>query len=324
MLLEEKLEVKPLVSIIIPTYNRSNLVRKAILSCSNQTYSELEIIVVDDGSIDDTSKVIDSMMRKDPRIKYFRKQNEGLPKALNYGFKHAKGLFLTWTSDDNSYFKAAIEKMVRFLLNTGLYFVYCDYFVVRYNNYDKKEWAKLSSKNPLQWGNKVGPCFLYHRKILENIGDYDPTTELVEDYDYWIRISKQFKMGHLDRPLYIYNVHREALSVRFHKVLIAQIASVLVRVKNNIMSAEKATRILIKHIARKKDHTKFSSRAFLNVLFRDIPLINKISIPYQFYKIFIKSQYTNSIRPILEAFEYQLLNFEEAKLILQRITDKII
>ena len=104
----------PKVSIVLPTYNGAKYIRQCINSCLNQTYNNIELIIVDDGSKDETPDIIKSY--KDERIKYImHARNLGLPYALNTGFRNAVGEYLTWTSDDNYYTKKAIETMLSFI-----------------------------------------------------------------------------------------------------------------------------------------------------------------------------------------------------------------
>src|SRR3990170_7698958 len=178
------------VSIVLPTYNGAKYIRQSMDSCLNQTYNNIELISVDDGSIDETPEIV--MSYKDDRIKYIRhEKNRGLPHALNTGFAETIGEYLTWTSDDNYYSNDAIEKMLRFLKNNNCSFVYCD-FIEFNDNTSFDHYIQKLPKNPnLESGNNIGACFLYTRKVKEEIGDYDPDAFLAEDYDYWIRISKK-------------------------------------------------------------------------------------------------------------------------------------
>ncbi len=102
-----------LVSIVLPTYKRAHVLPSAIRSVLNQTYTNLELIVVDDNSPDDTRDVVASF--GDPRIRYVRNEpNLKLPRALNRGFSLARGEYLTWTSDDNLYGETRSGRWSRF------------------------------------------------------------------------------------------------------------------------------------------------------------------------------------------------------------------
>lgn len=200
---------KPLISIVLPTHNGQRYIRQSIRSCLNQTHKNIELIIVNDGSEDDTEKIVKSF--RDPRIKYYGfKNNLGLPHILNEGFKHARGDFFTWISDDNVFHKKALQVMLEFLTDHHQDFVYTDYWI---KNETDKIFAKRKIKN-FREGNFVGPSFLYSKKLAKKIGLYDPDKELIEDYDYWFRASKEFKLNYLPKKLYFYRYSQETLTYK--------------------------------------------------------------------------------------------------------------
>jgi len=229
-----------LVSIVLPTYNGEKFLRQAIDSCLNQTYKNIELIIVNDGSTDNTEKIITSF--KDKRIKYLKhKQNRGLPEALNTGFSVAKGNYLTWASDDNYYAKHAIETMMRVRSEEAVHFVYCNFY--KFNG--KVKLVKLPDK---PYGR--GACFLYTKKVKETIGEYDPESFLAEDYDYWIRVSKKFEMHHYKYPLLYYRLHPESLFSK--KRFEIEIVAILVRLKHSLIGVDEATKQFIENKVNKK------------------------------------------------------------------------
>lgn len=215
------LDLEPKVSIILPTYNgASKYLYKSINSCLEQTYRNIELVIVDDGSDDHTPELVKSIA--DPRIRYIpHEKNMGLPRSLNTGFRNSTGQLLTWTSDDNEYLPEAIEHMVAFLRDHGeADFVYADYYALFVES-GKSELRRLPHILDLAWTNCIGACFLYTRRVYVTVGNYDPRHALVEDYDYWIRVSKQFKMLHLPKPLYVYREHPRSLkSTRYHSAVL--------------------------------------------------------------------------------------------------------
>jgi len=208
------------VSIILPTYNGSRYIREAIESCLNQIYKNFELIIVDDGSTDGIKNIIKSY--NDERIKYFRHEhNLGLAEALNTGFTNATGIYLAWTSDDNLYDLKAIEFMVQALeQDPGLGFVYANYYIINEQGKKIKD-VKTGSVKSLDRHNCIGPCFLYRRKVYEQIGGYNPNFFLAEDYEYWLRIRKQFRMQRLDKFLYFYREHTNSLTTK-HKIALIE------------------------------------------------------------------------------------------------------
>lgn len=198
------------ISIVLPTHNSSKYLRQSIDSCLDQTYGNIELIIVDDASTDGTPALIASY--KDKRITVLRHaKNEGLPAALNTGFKVSTGAYLTWTSDDNYYLPGALEKLVGHLRSSaGSDFVYSDYWGY-YQDTGKKEYRILPELLNLRELNEVGPCFLYTRRVHDALGEYSKKYIYVEDYDYWIRIAKLFKTTHYPEPLYVYREHAGSL-----------------------------------------------------------------------------------------------------------------
>src|SRR5690349_9470116 len=107
---------QPLVSIVLPTRNGSRYLNESLQSIVDQTWTNWELIVVNDGSTDDTGRMIDTWAAKDTRIRAVHlKTNVGVPSALNRGFAEAQGEYFTWTSDDNRYRPAAIERFMIYL-----------------------------------------------------------------------------------------------------------------------------------------------------------------------------------------------------------------
>ena len=194
------------VSIVLPTYNGAKYLRQSIDSCLNQTYKNIELIIVDDGSMDETPQIIRSY--QDERIKCIRhKTNRGLPRGLNTGFAMATGEYLTWTSDDNCYAEDAIESMVALLhINKTIDFVYANYYAINDNGAVLQSISVGPTENIRDY-NCIGPCFLYRRKVYEVLGGYNPDAFLAEDYEYWICVFKRFRMQKLDKFIYWHRFH---------------------------------------------------------------------------------------------------------------------
>ena len=264
-------KIIPKISIILPTYNGSKYIRQSIDSCLNQTYKNLELIIVDDGSSDKTPGIIKSY--KDKRIKYIRhKKNKGLPFALNTGFANATGEYLTWTSDDNQYLPEAIEKMLSYLnSDKKIDFVYADYF-----NYisetGEKLLVKMKDSNILVKENVIGPCFLYSRTVYKNIGDYNAKYFLVEDYEYWIRVYKKYSLVHCPYPLYVYRSHSKSLTNNSYWEVIL-FDSILKYQKSFITLSNLSKKIIfffINIVLNKRGN-------FIEIIFKDYLRILKIS-----------------------------------------------
>ena len=243
---------EPLVSIVLPTYTRAQLLPFAIRSVLAQTHRNLELIIVDDNSRDHTPEVVRSFA--DARIRYVRNEtNLKLPGALNRGFALAGGDYVTWHSDDNLYAPNAIETMVRVLARGEADLVFADYF--DFPRHDEHTGEPLQPRRitlpevpRLEQRNSVGACFMYTRAVCQAVGDYDTELFLVEDYDYFIRIQKAgFRIRHIAEPLYYFSRHDDTLYCsRYAEV---KSADVLVRYKNGLLDKRRATEVCIELLA---------------------------------------------------------------------------
>ena len=203
-----------LVSIVLPIYNGEKYMKKSIDSIINQTYTNWELLILDDCSTDNTSIIANKYVQQDSRIKYYKNEkNLRLPKNLNRGFSLANGEYLTWTSDDNIYLPTAIETMVNTLKNdkTDFAFASCRIIDADDNPY---EYIMVNKSSPasITGNNCVGACFMYTRKVYKTIGEYNPEYTLVEDYDYWQRIFQVFSVSPIEEILYLYRMHDGALT----------------------------------------------------------------------------------------------------------------
>ena len=153
---------KPLVSIVLPTFNGERYLRQSIGSVISQQYKNWELIIVDDHSTDSTSAIIDEFTDTDSRIKVIHNStNQKLPKSLNIGFEKAKGDLLTWTSDDNLYLPNALGEMVDiFLSDSDLGFVFCAQEIIDQNGMPIESGVPKYKLFDLAYKNICGKCQL--------------------------------------------------------------------------------------------------------------------------------------------------------------------
>lgn len=294
------------VSIILPTYNGSRFLRRSIDSCLNQTHKNIELIIVDDGSTNETKEIVDSY--SDRRMSYVKHEvNRGLSAALNTGFSRSSGKYLSWTSDDNYYSLNAIEKMLNFIEKTECSFVYCDFYRLMNDDASDAIVIRLPFPPNLERENTIGACFLYSRKVWETIGEYDSDANLAEDFDYWIRISKRFNICHLDEPLYSYLLHDFPESDRQLKV---QIMSLLVLIKNNLIDTKTATDRFILLVTKRTRAWRIKIRF--------------IALPVRFVaKSLVKLRLSHDVKRILDEVMAKSTNLQTAKSSLYDIVGRI-
>ncbi len=203
-------------SIVLPVFNGDRYLQQALESCLQQTHSNLEVLVVDDGSTDGTAGIIAEQAARDPRIISIQNDhNLGLPSALNIGFARAKGEFLTWTSHDNFYESNAIEVLVRYLCTwQDVDLVYTAIRIID----ESGNVAPTIKYRPRPWRlpfwNPVGPSFLFRKEVYLTVGDHHTDMEYAEDYEYWVRVAERFRMRRLHLPLYYYRRHGRSMTAR--------------------------------------------------------------------------------------------------------------
>lgn len=206
------MESRILISIILPVYNGEKYLSQSIESCLNQTFKNIELIIVNDCSTDNTLSIANQYAEKDSRVKVINSlENKRLPASLNIGHKEAKGDFITWTSDDNFYELDALEQLLKSLLENKADIVYCNVFLIDNLGNRIREVRLLGFEN-LIFGNVIGSCFLHRRNVFEKNNGYNESLFLVEDYDFWLRAILHSKYYKLDQFLYNYRKHENSLT----------------------------------------------------------------------------------------------------------------
>lgn len=211
--------MEPKVSVIIPTYNRDGTITHAIESVLNQTYKNLEVIVVDDNSNDNTENVV--KLIQDKRLRYFKNlSNLGPSGARNRGILEARGEFISFQDSDDIWVQDKLQKqMSYFEKHQDVGMVYCAFgcregnLVVKSPS-DQYPTEKLSGDiyQILLQGNKVGtPTMLIKRQCLDVVGLFNSNLKAWEDYELALRIAKQYKIGYVNEVLV--NVNRSESGV---------------------------------------------------------------------------------------------------------------
>lgn len=204
------IKYSPFVSIIIPTYNRAQLLFKAVQSILNQTYQSFEILVIDDNSSDNTSEIINNF--NDDRIKYFRlSKNQGACAARNIGIKKAIGELIGFLDSDDQWIETKLEKQIElFNKDENIGLVYTG----RKNISNDLQRIILPEKrgdlsNSLLIKNYVGTTssVLIKKVLIDEVGGFDLTFASCQDWDLFIGISRKCKIDFVDEPLVLYFEH---------------------------------------------------------------------------------------------------------------------
>jgi len=205
------------ITVVIPTYNRYEFLKRAIKSVYAQTYTVGEVIVVDDGSIDETSQI-----QKDfPHIKYIYQDNSGVSSARNLGIKNATYEWIAFLDSDDTWHRDKLQLQVELHQSKPeLKMSYTDESWVR----DGKV-VKIPKKFSKFGGDIFTKCLshciiapsatLLHRSLILEIGNFDESLEVCEDYDLWLRIALKYEIGLIDKALISkYAGHENQLSFK--------------------------------------------------------------------------------------------------------------
>jgi glycosyltransferase involved in cell wall biosynthesis len=190
------IEKKPTVSVIIPAYNRACTIGRAVRSVLDQTYQDFEIIIVDDGSTDNTEEVIKEFQRQDKRFKYIKhKENKGGAAARNTGIKLSSGHFLSFLDSDDQWLPNKLECEIR-ILNENKDCVICSTGHTFINERTGKIISKpifkkqfVSQKVALRGECLTTTDFTVVKQLALTIGGFDEKFPARQDWDFWIRIT---------------------------------------------------------------------------------------------------------------------------------------
>ena len=237
----------PKISIVIPVYNGSDYMREAIDSALAQTYSNIEVLVVNDGSTDDGETDLIAQSYGD-RIRYFFKPNGGVASALNWAIKKMTGDFFSWLSHDDLYLKNKIEQEVIFIsgLDHNKTIIYSDFSV--FNSDPKKDLpVHLMGVSPEQFRywitieNKLHGCtLLVPKAAFDECGNFNENLQTTQDYDLWFRMAEKYNFVHIPKVLVKARNHSGQGSIKMADTALKEINTLLSRFVSNLTANELA------------------------------------------------------------------------------------
>lgn len=284
-----------LISIVMPAYNASLYIEETIQSVLSQTYTCWELLIVNDGSTDDTKDKILNYL-SDARIKLINQENQGVAIARNNALAKAKGEYIAFLDADDLWHQTKLEKQVHYLhLFPNLGLVFTDYtcFNKKISNhclcsdlliYDKDELPKS-----LLVKDFIGILTVMIRAdVIGKIGVFNPVFFGTEDWDYWIRISHKFHIGFLSEPLAYYRVHALGISKNREKHLIEEFKVIEKHVLNDVALSKKlrALSLLIWQGKKLRYELQMRNYALSFKILKDI-IINNFCFPSN-YIYFVK------------------------------------
>jgi teichuronic acid biosynthesis glycosyltransferase TuaG len=212
------------VSIVIPVYNAEKYLQECIDSCLKQTYQNIEIIGVDDGSTDNSGKILESYSEK---IKIIKKENGGTPSALNAGIKIMSGEWFKWLSADDVLYENAIDVLVKEVESQGerakSFIFYSSYDIIDENSdvvgeFIEPNYNNLNSlqRNTILLDHYIGngSTSLIHRSIFDRYGVFDESIGFKEDYEFWLRccLINDCSLYLIPHKLAKYRIHETQLT----------------------------------------------------------------------------------------------------------------
>lgn len=215
---------EPLVSIIIPTFNRAHLIGETLHSVLAQSYQNWECIVVDDGSVDNTDEVMAEYMAKDARFKYYHRPKDRLAggnAARNYGFELSKGEYVQWFDSDDLMHPKKLETQINYLEKSNLSFCVCQKLV-----FEKTIDGILGLKHPLIYSDKpfkdflmmkivwMTPSAIWKKSFLQNFSYlFDEELKAAQEWEFQSRIlAVESNYIPLDEPLVYIRKHNQSIS----------------------------------------------------------------------------------------------------------------
>ncbi|MBI5142728.1 MAG: glycosyltransferase [Nitrospirae bacterium] len=221
----------PTVSVVIPAYNAEKYIAETLDSVMAQTYTDFEVLVVDDGSKDGTVSIAERYAELHPdQIRLIRKPNGGPSSARNAGIKAARGAYIAFNDADDLWLPEKLEKQMLFFesLPSNVGMTYTDA-----RSFDDEglwilppgldQYRKLGSNAYLKLlkNNVIPNCsVIVRRECFDKVGMYDQSPDIIEDYDMWLRIARQYDVDCIDDVLSIYREHHGGRSKQIEVTLL--------------------------------------------------------------------------------------------------------
>lgn len=201
----------PFVSVIVPTYNRAHLLPRALRSVTHQTFSHFELIVVDDGSTDNTREVVEQV--GDPRVRYIRlPANQGVAAARNRGMRAARGELIAFLDSDDEWMPQKLSSQVALFRRSSdrIGLTYTGVETVDHRGGRRVDTPRhrgdiqddILLRNVLHGG---GSSVMIRRSAMEAAGEFDEDFVAIEDYEYWVRVASRFHVDFVAEPLLRYH-----------------------------------------------------------------------------------------------------------------------
>jgi glycosyltransferase involved in cell wall biosynthesis len=210
----------PIISIVLSVYNAEKYLLKCLQSMKNQTYTNWELVIINDGSTDSSHQIIKDFIQNLPnKVQYLHlQQNKGLPYCLNLGIQHAKGIYIARIDADDIMFENRLQKQVHFLEKYPAVGVLGSYAIDINELGNPINLFKVAEQDPFLKQNLFASCPFIHpsvmirKYLLTNGMEYRNKYRYAEDYDLWIRLADKTQFANLPEPLIKKRVHNQQIT----------------------------------------------------------------------------------------------------------------
>lgn len=233
-----------LVSIVIPCYNAEKFIAETIQSVLDQTYTCWELIIIDDGSKDSSSKIISSFL-SDPRISYFYQENTGVSKARNHGISRVKGVYVAFLDADDVWVPSNLEEKINVLHSEEIDFVFSDKEHINEDSSSMNIFSEGTDINLLHhfllWDRTVipGPAsnLIVKKKCFDSGLRFDTAFSTAADQDFCFNLAATFNGKIIAKPLFKYRIHTNNMSSNITTMEKDHIAVYKKAAKNKLFSS---------------------------------------------------------------------------------------
>ena len=214
------MEIENKISVILPVYNSQEFLSQSINSILNQTYKNFELIIINDGSTDNSKEICKYFSKKDNRIIFIDKDHEGLTKSLNKALKIAKGKYIARQDADDVSLPERFEKQINwFLKNERRVLCGTNCKILNNNNFYKNNKSLKFTNSGIKKKLKYSNCFVHStamflRNSSQKLGNYDENLEYAQDYDLWWKLATLGEVGNLNEKLLILRNRENSISVK--------------------------------------------------------------------------------------------------------------
>jgi len=238
-----------LIDIILPTFNRSQLIERAINSVLAQSHQGFNLYVVNDGSTDETEFILQKYAQQS-QVHILKQENRGVSAARNFCIRSSHAEWIAFLDSDDEWLPQKLEKQLAFIkLNPACRFVHSNEIWIRHGQRVNAPKRFDKSNNEI-FKRSLETCLIspstvmMKRELCENLGLFDESFEICEDYDLWLKVLAQEEVGFIsDELIKKHGGHEDQLSTRFHSMDFWRIKALVNLLKNPVLSSEKKNQV---------------------------------------------------------------------------------